>query len=124
MKKEEINIRIEPLLKKDFKNMCEFNGFTMSEKLIELIEREVYSANSVKLTILRKIIEPFISSIYFEPINNYKNLIQDHIKKYVSFDFIISDIVYKDGVWSGQIIVEDYGKQYLLDYSIINKPLI
>ena len=41
MKKEEINIRITPILKKDFQDICELEETTMSNKLNEFITKEV-----------------------------------------------------------------------------------
>ena len=41
MKKEEINIRITPTLKKDFQDICESDETTMSNKISEFIIKEV-----------------------------------------------------------------------------------
>ena len=60
MKKSEINIRINSFLKEDFKKICDDSNISMSEKIIEYIERDVSNSKSLKISLLRKIIEPYL----------------------------------------------------------------
>jgi len=45
LKKEDINIRIEKSVKEKFKQLCLLNETTMSEKIMELINKELQKAS-------------------------------------------------------------------------------
>jgi hypothetical protein len=45
LKKEDINIRIEKSVKDKFKQLCLLNEISMSEKIMELIHKELEQKN-------------------------------------------------------------------------------
>ena len=92
MKKEDINIRIESETKDGFKKLCDLEKITMSEKLIKFIEKEVNSKNSIKLTLIKNILEKCMSDFLFLSVDEGKNKITEILKNYLSFDFKITEI--------------------------------
>ena len=120
MKQEEINIRIEPHLKEDFKKLCNIEGYTMSEKLTELIDKEVNSKNSIKLTLIRKILDKHLPDCLFLSAADTRNKIIEVLKNHLSFDFEVKEIINKNNVFFGKILVNDNDNNYCLDYTITN----
>ena len=124
MKKEEINIRIESSTKKDFKKVCELDNLTMSEKLTQLIEKEVNSKNSIKLTLVRKIMEKYMTDFLFETFDESRTKIIEVLKNYLSFDFEVSEIIETNNIQFFQIFVNDNNKIYCLYCNIIHGKIL
>ena len=120
MKKEEINIRIESHLKEDFKTMCKLKGLTMSQKLVGLIECEVYRVTSFKLSLIKQILEEISDNIIFTSSEQIKNTITDSLKKYLSFDFTLWDINMTNNICSGLVCIDDNGANKCLNFTLIN----
>ena len=118
MKKSEINIRINSFLKEDFKKICDDSNISMSEKIIEYIERDVSNSKSLKISLLRKIIEPYLLDNLFSEQDNFIDELKGYIKGLISFDFVLSELTVENNIWSGEIFVNDNNKKHILTYKI------
>ena len=124
MKKQDINIRIESETKDGFKKLCDLEKTTMSEKLITFIEKEVNSKNSIKLTLIKNILEKYMSDFLFLSVDEGKNKITEILKNYLSFDFKMTEITDNNGIQFFQIFVIDCDKTFSLNCNIVHGKIL
>ena len=124
MKKQDINIRIESETQDGFKKLCDLEKTTLSEKLIKFIEKEVNSKNSIKLTLIRNILEKYMSDFLFLSLDEGKNKITEILKNYLSFDFKMTEITDNNGIQFFQIFVIDGDKTFSLNCNIVHGKIL
>jgi antitoxin component of RelBE/YafQ-DinJ toxin-antitoxin module len=122
MKKEEINIRIEAEIKNKFKQICDNENTTMSNKIQRFINEEIYhNIKNIKTKLIKTIVEPIILNNLFETIDVMKLNIETELNENLSFNTNISKLENLKGFTFLQITYQsDNDGIVVLDITIKN----
>ena len=124
MKNETIKIRINDKLKKSFKSKCKTDNWTMSDKIIDLIEQDISKNKSLKTTLVKELIHNFLNNIIFETLEIGENLLKDELNKHFSFETIVSDFEIIKHKTIGNVYFKDGGGECCITFVIINTGII
>lgn len=100
MKETDIKLRLSSDLKTKFKNKCNSENTTMTNKLLGFINNDIYSFDEIVITpdksirylLVKSILNKVIIDLSFEYVDDFKVKLEKALHSNLTFEIIVSDI--------------------------------
>lgn len=121
MKNSIINVRIDSLSKEKFKDVCDAEGVTMSNKIVDLIVEYTYRGNTLKSRLVKMLLSELLPAVLFETAADARAIIQSHLGEHLAFDCQVSELKISDdtNIASGYVDFVDGDISMTIAFSLI-----
>ena len=126
MKNSIINVRIDSLSKDAFKEVCDAEGVTMSNKIIDLIVEYTYKGKTLKSRLVKVLLNDFLPSVLFETTVDARAAIQNYLDEHLAFNCQVSELKISDDthIASGFVEFLDGEESKTIAFTIIPNSIV
>lgn len=126
MKDSIINVRIGSLSKEEFKEVCDAEGVTMSNKIVDLIVEYTYKGKTLKSRLVKMLLNELLPMVLFETTVDARVAIQSYLDEHLVFNCQVSELKISDDTYiaSGFVDFADGDTSRTIAFSIIPNAVL
>lgn len=126
MKDSIINVRIDSLSKEEFKEVCDAEGVTMSNKIVDLIVEYTYKGKTLKSRLVKMLLNELLPMVLFETVADARVAIQSYLDEHLAFNCQVSELKISDDTYiaSGFVDFVDGDISRTIAFSIIPNAVL